>query len=262
MIINRMVGGGGGLELTYTYTVATSLANLPASPDYTFGLITSVSVPANGLYIGAKLPASPSQGEVVIFTGNEGLANFEAIVDSKLYIAPITVYQYQTGIWVNITAYVRIASAWVNILVYFFNYGLISGYTWDGWTYAQGSQATGSTYLRMSLGAGGTGGAAGRRLDQPIDLSPYTTLTIQYNYSRSATEGIMTAALYVHTVKTTTDRAVLPTNSAYGTCSTGTGKFKTLDISGLNGSYYIQLYLGKSTYYETATFDVFQVSLI
>lgn len=262
MIINRMAGGGGGLELAYSYTVATSLANLPASPDYTFGLITSVSVPANGLYIGTKLPASPSQGEVMILVANEGLASFEAIAGTKLFVDPATAYQYQTGVWVNITAYIRISSAWVNIKVYFYNNGTISGYTWGNWKTGQGNYVDGGTYLQITLGTGGTKGAAGWQMNEPIDLSVYTTLSITYNYSRSNTQGIMVAAMYVHTVKTTTTNSGTPTNSANVSLPTGTGLVRTLDISGLNTSHYVQFFLGKTTYYESATFDILSISLI
>lgn len=145
---------------------------------------------------------------------------------------------------------------------YFYNQGTVSGYTWSSWSNGQGGASDGTTYLRCTLGTNGTTGAAGWQLNEVIDLTPYTTLTIKYSYSRSNTVGSMRAALYVHTSKTTTTNAGLPTNSGNVECNTGSNQTKTLDVSALNGSYYIQAYLGKSSYYESAIFDITEISLI
>lgn len=256
-------GGGGGKSLNFDYVSASSYANLPSAStqkENTFGLITSVSIPDGGFSIRTKLSTSPVAGEVVALVGHDSTQIFEAIAGSGVYVYPVTVYQFQSGVWVCIETYLMQSAAWGIVKIYYYSDGLLAGYTWAGWANGAASHADGGSCLIASILVDSTSGAAGKYMAEVVDLSPYNTITLDYDFTHES-EGTWGSYLYVNGAPTTSINAACPASAAHVALPTGSNVQAALDVSGLSGSYYIQTHIGKSSYFKTGSLVIHKLSI-
>lgn len=187
---------GGGAPSNFGYVVASSYANLPSSPAVnTFGLITATAVPTGGFSIRSKVPSSGmNAGDVVILVHRDSAKAFETVSGSGVYAYPAAAYQYVSGVWSPIEAYIYQASAWGILWVYYFKDGTFSFVT--GVTSAgDGTTSLPGTSIRLYLY---NSTAAARKtswgLNAQVNLSNYTEVVIKWS---ATTEDAMSARFYI-----------------------------------------------------------------
>lgn len=135
-----------------------------------------------------------------------------------------------------------------------------TGYSWSGWVSSNGNGNNGATSTAQYANVLDytTNGAAGRRCTFKVDLTNKSTITVKYSYSHGS-NGTWNCQMYIHTSLTTSSNNATPTNSGSVGLGTGSSITRSLDVSAYSGEYYVQVYVGKGTYYDTGGFSVYEI---
>lgn len=259
-IILRTGGGGSsGASLNYSFTTATTYAGLPSTPDEnTFGIITSTAIPEGGASIQPVIPLSGmSEGDVVIITGPDSPYPFEVSIGSEAYIYPVTAYQYISSSWTSIEAYIYQDSTWSQLWIRYYYDGTTGMISWSSWSTGQGAVADMTTYLRGTIGTGGTSGGAIWRTASQVDMSQFTTLELSYYYTHGS-KGSWGAYIYLYPIASLATYSSCPTNDANLSLSTGT-RTVSFDVSGVTADEIIHTKIGKSSYYDSGELRTIRV---
>lgn len=246
-----LYGNGGGSELNFKVVGGTTQPENPKENTIWVNTDTAITAWA----FSPSEPESPAEGMVWIITGEESTVPFNALKKNGIRICPISVKQYSAGVWNVKTAKSYTNGAWAEWWNgYLFDYGnvfesvtggyvaiakpLVSG-TGSGVPYISDISG-GSRKIQSNLS--NTDGGMYHTVNK-INLSNYTTLKFlgrvvdSSGYNRSGIgvwSGIGTSA-DINRV-------------AYSTGNDGSNTTRSINVSNLNGEYYIGFYVYAAAY--------------
>lgn len=239
MAIGRTNAGGGGSSLNFKVIAVSSELLLPATAkENTIAVITTT--PITSYVFSSTAPTSPAEGMVWFVTGTASTVGFNAVKKNGLWVYPTGCQQYVSGAWVSKTAKTHKGGAWVD----WWNGDLYnSGNEYDFVTGGWGSSGT-VTKHATSITVTGASTFPTAYTNEKIDLSRYSTLAINVTAVQKVQYGITLAVGTKKIYATDASRiAFLDSDMVVG--------INTLDVSSINGAYYIQV----SGYDGSATFD-------
>ena len=250
-MIGRTNAGGGGGGLNFKVVGGTSA---PASPkENTIWVNTSVAI--TGWVFSATAPSSPAAGLVWIPTGESSAVDFNALKKNGIQVYPVSAKQYVGGAWVDKTAKIYQGGAWKELITYLYNKGNECTDLTGGWaataTKPSGSGSTAvspavtkdTNSITISLTSGSEVGFKIGYLAtaKSIDLTNYSKITT--NVTKLSVAG----------------EIIVSNSKASGFPKTATMKLRVganvLDISSLNGKYYVLLGMGGHEGAASFTFD-------
>ena len=249
MIHNLVCGGGGsGGGLNFAVRGYASVDAMPASTkENTLAIITAAEM--NGYAFDAVPPESPADGVVWIGTDTSGDVTFNALKKNGLQIYPNLCKQYVSGGWVRLEAYIFQNGEWVQFSV-----------AWDGTLYDNGNQyeditggwlnSTNDDYLANSVWSQANYSPTVRTANK-IDLTGFATLHVTYSAAEVA------VAFGVTEFEEVTSAQNHWAASKQSISSQGT---YSVDVSSLNGEYYIALVAG-TAYNQDCGFRAIKVWL-
>ena len=237
--------GGGGTPLNFKVVGGASAPSNPKENTIWINTSTAISEWA----FSQTQPNSPPAGMVWFRTGASSPAEFDALKKNIIVVYPLFAKQYVSGSWVDRTAKSYLSGQWVD---------------WTRWLYNNGNLfesftgGLGTTFLKWSSSVGGTGNATitynadsvviaqngaskgcAVHFANKIDLSEFSTLHFDGILQDAGSDEPQRCALCIWsdfgTYKETNRVAYLLADRA--------DSEKTLDVSGLNGSYYIGFYM-------------------
>ena len=237
MIINN---SGGGAPLNFKVVGGTSQ---PANPkENTIWVNTSVGISSWGMIKDIAPNWSVPEGTVYIFIeaaagGSESV--FNALKSNEISLRLIGAKQYVGGAYVNKEVKLYQNGAWHLIITdnYLFKLGgevapETGGWTYTGYRFASNSPCNGGQIINGEIRTTGVPnhymGCLGTAL--PVDLTKYSRLAVQ-GWSLSSHRVICICTNRAAIGDSTVATIWLP--NAY------TNDYYYLDISGLNGAYYI-----------------------
>ena len=239
-MVGKTNGGSGGASLNFKIIgYATEEALLAATPsEGTIGVITENEITA--WLISPVQPASLLDGAVWISTGTSSAVAFNALKSAKqaIHIYPISAKQYISDAWVDLTAKSYQGGEWVDWFV-------TLPVSLDKWTEQDTTAKTtleyadGTLSYTVVLGAGWS--KATLEYTDLINCSVASTLTI----FGSGTITVQGATSKHQIILTDGSNVVLQAD-----ISSFDGEF-SVDISGLSGSYYLQIYSYVGAYSST-----------
>ena len=228
--ITRRGGGAGGSKVT---AIAVENAeNLPASAkEGTIAVITDTAV--GNVYIQNTEPDSPAVGDVWV---NTGVTSQAPIQIGNVTLYPSAAKQYGDGVWAPAIAKVYLNGAWVE---------LISGMLYDsgnefdavtgGWSITnKGSKA--EDYILVGSSSLTANQSSYATHAKPVDFTDFNTLEVHFTSARSNTSvGYIQVRVYDES-----EKQVLSANAVSGS-ATVTDKLVVMDISALEGKYYVRV---------------------
>ena len=207
----------------------------PADPKgNTIWVNTNDKITGWALSFGA--PAEPYEGMVWIVTGTRGRNVFNALKKNTLAISPMSAKQYVNGAWQAKEAQIYIDGEWRDFVQYLVKAGVpisplkLMGKSYNSsyqgeWTSANSTPGDG--FITVAGASYGYGIAC----VEDVDLTAFTTLTIEGNFKRS---GVMVKLIVWDRLGTyITDNMV-----RFGELPQGAGTL-SLDVSGLTGPHIV-----------------------
>ena len=222
-------GGFGGSSLNFKIVGGTTA---PTNPnENTIWVNTDQEI--NGWYLTDLPPESAVEGAVWIITGTSSQVAFNALKKNSIQVYPISAKQYVNSTWVDKTAKTYQGSKWVDWITYLYRNGDECSTITGGWV-AQPKTDTKRTVTKKAdsifISSTNGGGVIYAATANMIDLTKVETITIKVvetsGYKRT---------LYI--LPSDTDWGNSPKAAASLTLS-ATGE-QTLDVSSLEGSYYV-----------------------
>lgn len=188
-------------------------------------------------------PSSSQQGDVWIVTGNyHNNISFDAVKENAVYICPVKAYQYQSGSWVEVGIKVYKNNEWMNNRLYVYDRGDSCTDVTGGW-YQSSSDGTvqfgsESFYLR-----GENGGAANAMTTNPINITPYSIMTVVGYVASVASEYGSVCFQGSRLISASTGSG---TATWYKGGSTGNFTMN-IDVSAVTGEYYVYIQVGENS---------------
>lgn len=249
-MIGRTNAGGGGGGLNFKVVGGTSA---PSSPkENTIWVNTSVVI--TGWVFSATAPSSPAAGLVWIPTGESSAVDFNALKKNGIQVYPVSAKQYVGGAWVDKTAKIYQGGAWKELVTYLYNKGDECTDLTGGWAAtAAKPSGSGSTAVSPAVTKGTDSitlsmysGYGNYRIGylataKSIDLTNYSKITI--NVTKLSVKG----EIIVSNSKTSGFSKAASMQFSVGV--------NVLDISSLNGKYYVLLGMGGHEGTASFTFD-------
>lgn len=249
-MIGRTNAGGGGGGLNFKVVGGTSA---PSSPkENTIWVNTSVAI--TGWVFSATAPSSPAAGLVWIPTGESSAVDFNALKKNGIQVYPVSAKQYVGGAWVDKTAKIYQGGAWKELITYLYNKGNECTDLTGGWAAtAAKPSGSGSTAVSPAVTKGTDSitlsmysGYGNYRIGylataKSIDLTNYSKITI--NVTKLSVKG----EIIVSNSKTSGFSKAASMQFSVGV--------NVLDISSLNGKYYVLLGMGGHEGTASFTFD-------
>lgn len=226
-------GGGAPVDLNITaYASAGSLPANAAAGD--IAVITALSL--TSAYARATAPSTPSTGNIWVWTGSTSRQTIQ--LTDKITLFPRGIYRWSGSAWVIMTSFVYSGSAWVQLSLAVYDTGneILSPMTQrafggNNYSYVTFTEQAAAVYgLRTNTG---DWGYRCYSTDNTIDLTALSKIRMTYTRTTD-----FTMTLYVSGINT----SYSATASAGG--SAGTNLTVDLDVSALNGLYYIGVYAG------------------
>ena len=222
-----------GHELNFTVVGGTTEPENPT--ENTIWVSTDQAI--TGWVFSHNLPDSPFEGMVWIVNGVSNAREFSAVSDVELRVQIAGAKQYISGAWALKTVLVYQNGAWVSTNLFLYHSGDECADVTGGWKSARyatdktsvaGTVSKNSTHIKLSTNAQDVQAYPAYR----IDLTDYRTLHV--NVSSVYEEINWRYGIHVRSAIGTTTSA---SNAAYVNVN-GAGEY-TLDVSSLNGDYYI-----------------------
>ena len=239
MIGRTNVGGGGSGGLNFQIVGGTST---PASPkENTIWVNTSTTITD---WVFSATQPTGATGRVWISTSTSSLVEFNALKKNGIQVYPISAKQYVGGAWVGVTAKTRQNGAWVDWWDgYLFKNGDEYESVTGGWVsapkaYSAGTNAVAAKITKadgtITASPNGDGGCILYTANK-IDLSGYSTLIFDGKVSNAtAYESLANMRVWSEIGSYSTSNAV-----ATASLQRNVDGEVTLDVSGLDGEYYI-----------------------
>ena len=239
--------GVGGMLVNFKVVSGTSAPELPMENTIWVNTDTDIS----GWEFSAVETGNPAEGMVWFAVAEKSPAAFNALKKNTIRICPVSAKQYLESAWVDVDAFIFKNGAWVHIgsgLFYIINGSAAPDYT-GGWT-GTGSSSNGTLSVINGLS---NGWISGKNLcsELAIDMSRYSTMHIVVTkYISSGSIGIGTTN---------------EIGKYDASISVGEAKEYTIDVSGIDGEYYVKLAsIGKqnsTSDYVSIGFSVSQIWL-
>lgn len=242
---NLGVGGGASLNFKIV-SYATEEALLASTPaENTIGVITEHEI-ASWTFSPSE-PTEPVEGMLWIVTGTGSAVEFNALKKNAIQVYPISAKQYFSDAWADVTAKTYQGGTWVEWFLGTYLYkegdectditgGLVRGT--HGNSYWGSYSVTKNEDHILCSGAYGGSYFSLLRTSRLIDLSNVNTVNMRV--SSFTTNGSNTKGR-IHVSKATNLGDNPPATKLFYPPTTGV---ISLDVSSLNGSYYI--YFGAS----------------
>ena len=248
-------GAGGASALNFKIVGG---AIQPGNPkENTIWVNTETEI--SGWVVSAEEPGEPVGGMVWVSTGISGGVEFNALKKNGIQISPIYAKQYVDGAWVDKTAKIYQGGAWKEFIAYLYNKGDECTDLTGGWVAAAIKPAgAGSTAVSPaikkdtnSITVSITSGYENYRIGylatvKSIDLTNYSKITI------NVTKFSINGDICVSDRKTSGFSAAASMKLSVGV--------NVLDISSLNGKYYVLLGMGGHEGTASFTFDEIYLS--
>lgn len=241
----RHGASGGGTELTFRVLDGLTQPAAPREKD-----IWVACEGMTGWVFAADRPEEAAEGLVWLTVGTESSVAFNALKKNGLTVCPVSASQFVGGAWVSKTAQSRQDGAWVSWWLpgTLFADGIdateLTG-GWDSFAYSAGSGIDGRKITAEILPDGIFAPFPNARLKSTfigtgkrVDVSGYTTLSMVFSEAtRSTASGAVKACLYSDAGYTVAaEAAVLSTSGE-------TNLAPEIDVSGLDGAYYIGFFM-------------------
>lgn len=204
----------------------------------------------NNYYFSATQPENMAEYDVWFTLGADSNVAFSATKKNPVMVYPVSAKQYVNGAWVNKTAKIWQGGKWESVV---HNIFLLGPDGYDANVVKTASYGTHSFSANDSgITVTGTyenyaGGGCTAAFDKKYNLTPYSTLTANVK-AIHGTEGAVT--IMISTSKIKADKV------AYLSLTDGsTIGEKNLDISDINGEYYILIDAEAYPAYVGATVD-------
>ena len=187
MIFN--ICGGGGAALNFKIVGGTTAPSNPA--ENTFWVNTSKAI--TDWALSANTPNSPVEGMVWIKVGSSSIVAFNALKKNNITVYPCMASQYIGGAWTGVPTKCYQNGAWKDFCGNLIENGS-TAYTLK----AVGKPPQTGGYVGMetinvtqnsgSITITGSNGYGIVYIEEAIDLTPYKTLTIKGQFSRTSTD--------------------------------------------------------------------------
>lgn len=240
-------GGGGGLNFDVV-AYDTEEALLAATPkENTIGIITTTAI--SSWIFSATEPETPEEGVVWISVATSSAVAFNALKKNGIQVYPLSAKQYVSGAWVDVTAMSYQGGEW--------------GEWFPGYLYYKGNEfeeTTGGLEISVGRTTGYSEGVGTKGNDSIIlDCSEKSTAIEAVTANKIDLTNYSTLKCNVKSF-TNWGRFVITSTKVHDGDGvsykdfTGVG-VNSLDISGLNGSYYVCVYThysynGSASYVE------------
>lgn len=227
--------GGGGAGAALNITAYATLGNRPASAAAgAIAVITSQAIGA--VKASGTAPTGPASGDVWVWTGGISLAPFA--IGDQIVLFPRVVYQWSGSAWVLRVSYVYSGTAWVEMTLSVYDYGaeLLSvmsqkNFGGNNYSFVTFTKQSGAVYVvRTNTG---DWGYRCFMTDTAIDLTDITSVRMTFTKS-----SLMKFRLFISGTNTSYVEV------AYVEGATGTQITASINVSALNGLYYLGLYCG------------------
>lgn len=192
-------------------------------------------------------PSSPVEGMVWILTGSSSLVRYASLKSNGISFAsvnPVAAKQYVSGAWADVTAKIYQGGEWCD----WWNGELYdSGNEYGGWSCVPMGYSSGypsmadpaitreGTSVRVSMASLHTGGAY--VYDDPVDITRFSTLELDGNFSSGITGYPISTSLCVWTELGTYVTDNLVASVQYGAESL------SVDVSAISGNVRIGLFV-------------------
>ncbi len=228
MIMRRGGGKAGSLKVK----AYANAASLPATAStYEMAIITSVTL--GKVVIGTVQPTSPANGDVWCDTSRTAQTPLRVTETPESWLYPCLCMQYVSGTWVFVNAYTYSGSAWVEWYAWLYQDGderiAIGGAWLQDWGSGTYSVVKSATYITMTMSSSNL-----------ITLRKTTALNLtDYRFLKLKVQKVSgnNAVIAAHPVTGAYAWAAY-TAQGVGDAS-GTVRTISLDVSALNGNYYI-----------------------
>lgn len=256
-IFGYPIMGGGGSDLNFkVIAVATESALPSTAAENTIAVITTT--PITSYVFSSTAPTSPTEGMVWFATETASTVGFNAIKRNGLWVYPTGCQQYVSGAWIAKTAKTYRDGAWQDWVTYLFNYGL-AGYTFGSGMggYSAANQGVATVLSNaLSLKVSGSGCAIAMYTTRKANFAGFNYLTAKGGKRQDNQNETRMA------VSTSTGDVFLNGQVAYldiGYSSNGADW--TLDVTALNGEYYVGWYLATTKTVDSTTLAISQAYL-
>lgn len=255
---------GGGVRYGTTVKAYATEGAIPASgATNDIAVVTATAVPtlSSGGIIFAPISQIPSvrtngsalqTGDLWFATGNE--SNFPFVIVSGVKLYGVACFQWSGSAWVERVAKIWQGSAWVYWSLYLYRYGeeytdLTGG--WDGLT----SVSKNADNLLFTCNSSLNGAFI---THNKIDLTPYSTLKVLSKRYTGLANG---AGAYISNLKSSLAEILSSSVASVSLTNDATNpQWTSLDVSALNGQYYVAL--GAFYVSETRGAYAYEVMLI
>ena len=262
---------GSSQKLTFPDEFVSAINNISTGMEPTFKIVGGTAQPSspteNTLWVNtstnitswafsSEQPSSASNGMVWIVTGTYSNIKFDAINANTMYMYPISAKQYINNAWVDVALKAYQSGKWNENIITLYSNGNTCSEITGGWSASGYNSAYGdntgfsmtSTHLvcrsisGSSTNKTGIGGTV-----NPIRISGKKYLKISGTFSNYRGSSLYDVGLL--SAKGSTNNPVL-----YTRITGANGGFeKTLDISSINGSYYVYVQAAVSS--DSATYE-------
>lgn len=248
-------GAGGASALNFKIVGG---AIQPGSPkENTLWVNTETEI--SGWVFSAEDPGEPAEGMVWIYTGISSTVEFNALKKNGIQVYPISAKQYISGAWANVTAKSYHGGAWKEFITYLYNKGDECTDLTGGWA-ATATKPSGSGSTAVSP-------AVTKNTDSiTISLSSgYENYRIGYLATSKSIDLTQYSKITINVTKFSINGEIIVSNSkASGFTKTASMRLSVgvnvLDISSLNGKYYVLLGMGGHEGTASFTFDEIYLS--
>lgn len=225
-----------GAELNFEIVSGTAAPENPK--ENTIWVNTDMAI--SEWVFSAEQPTNPVEGMVWFFTSSASTIDFNAIKKNNITLYPASCKQYISGTWVEQEAKIY-QKTWIDWKLYLYNTGDECTSITGGWVAAKECLTTnqngygpvlvnpsitrGTSSITASTSVGGESYAIGgtMRTANKIDLSPYSRLVYSYNQTGS----------------TVTTKFFIGDSGSSAVATNDAGANKVIDLSNINGSYYV-----------------------
>lgn len=235
-------GAGGPSILDFRVVGGTAVPTNPKENT----IWVNTDTPITGYVFVAAEPNDPTEGMVWFSTGRSSAVEFNALKKNGIQVYPVSAKQYVSGAWVDVTARSHQGGTWADWNVYLYKNGVVCEDLTGTWfTEARTNKPAGGITCHPnvvknpdSISIRGLGGGQGGiyRATKQIDLTDANRLVL-FGSAYNQYSDCDWANLYIWSAMGTyyTDNVV----GTYRFTGTSTDVEISIDVSNLNGSYYI-----------------------
>ena len=239
--------GGGSNPLNFKVVGGTSAPSNPKENT----IWVNTDVPITGWIFSATEPEATAEGMVLILTGADSPAEFNALKKNGIQVLPMSAKQYVGGAWVDKPAKVYKNGEWISLDVhlYLIQDGVDNTDLTGGWQKASFNTMTNNHdasftskngAMTLSIGTeAGTGTSVGRSTKNAIDLTNIKSIIITCEATAKSGGSYPDGGGASMYMRVSTTPSASPAASLLLVNKGSTSGTFTLDVSNLSGEYFI-----------------------